>query len=681
MTSLSKPIEITPDAIVKYRGTSVDDAILQAVYNSIDADATEIRLMIKDAQDGLFNAHDGAAVCEAFIVEDNGIGVEFERLEEFFLPFERSWKQGVTRTFQRPYHGSRGSGRFKYFAIGQILQWETTYKKGDLFFSYKMSLNLEDPTHLQYIEPSLTTRTTTGTTLTISKLTSKAIKFCTGEKIIDELVSGLILDLELSSNLAVFVQDEKIESTRLIEKRTMLSHPVEDTNGHVHNVECEIIAWIRGVQFTDHKHAFYYNSRNQYIDKKASGIPADTRMPLHTLIIKSSLFDNYSDFEANFSSIYYKIEKVFEADIISFLSEVRFANLSLQLNAIIKDDDYPFKGIPKNSIEDAIHTAYNAYLYSLLAENGSVISEKKPQIIKMVFPLLKRAFSGDYILTENVDSILQLPLEDAKKFNRMVGRIKLSKLIARYDKLRHRFDFLDVLEKLVHETVIADNLEERTQLHKIVAEEIWIFGKEYDNDDLVTSDRAIVTLIRQLNARDDYFFEDQNSDIAIAEAEKYIKANRNDLQSCLNKIPDLVLCKKVNNSNGDGFSYLIIELKKPSVLIDSSCRDQALKVYSAISQAANNHGGLEISSSHQWRYCLVSTGIADTLRHEFTANNHLEEKSSGNYVIDCLKWREIIDTARTWLNKEMNEINLQASEDECQELLKNYKARFGITTD
>ena len=679
MSTPYKAIRITPEAISKYKGATVDDAILQAIYNSIDADATEIHLFIKDSQNSLFSGQDDAAVCESFIVQDNGCGIEFERLDEIFLPFEKSWKQGVSRKFQRPYHGSRGSGRFKYFALGQKLEWKTTYKKDNAFYSYEMILDMHNPTHLQYTNPKQTTANETGTTLKISTLTTKAVKFCTKDNITDELISGLILDLELSENLSIFIQDIQIDSKKMIEKRSdPIVRTINDPNNTPQNVSCEIIAWIPEVKFTDHKHSFFYNSKGQYIDKKPSGVPADTRMPLHTLIIRSQLFDNYSAFEANFTSIYHRIEKAFETDVIKFLTDVRYANLSSQLNSIIQSTEYPFHSIPSNVIEDAEHTAYNACLYTLLAENGAVISAKKPQIMKVVFPLLKRAFSGDYILSENIDSILQLSNDDSEKYNRMVSRIRLSKLISRYDKLRHRFDFLEVLNKLVHEKTLADKLEERTQLHRIVAEEVWIFGKEYDNENLVTSDRSIVTLIRQLNARTDFLFEDADSDKVLEEAEAYIKEHKNDLESCLKKIPDLVLCKIVNNSHENTKIHLVIELKKPKIPIDGECKKQALKVYTAISNAANNRGGLEISDSHKWRYCLVSTGISDSLRNDFTANKHLEEKANGNYVIDCLKWQDIIEDAKKRLDVELQDINIQASDSDCQELLKIYKERFGV---
>ena len=678
MGQIQKEVQITSEAVKKYQAASVDEAILQAIYNSLDADATEIKFEVKNAQDTLFNNIDGAEVCDKIVITDNGSGIEHERFDALFLPFEQSWKKGEYPKFRRPYHGCNGSGRFKYFALGQELKWETVYKNGDDFYSYSASLNINDPQHFIYDEkPNKINKQTTGTVLTISRLTSKCVKFLTSSiNLSNQIISGLLLDLELDSKLKIYVQNEILDTNSKIEQRKKLSCSIQDSDGKTHQVECEVIAWKNDVKFVNHKHSFYYNSNGQYIDKNASGFPADTRMPVHTLIIKSSVFDGKDWYGNSMSPYYLKIDKELEPYILEFLTSVKNKNLSAQLNSIICSQDYPFKTPVQSPIEDAQRTAYNAILYSLIFNNSGVVTEKKPQILKVIFPLLKNLFSGDYVLSENIDAILQLNPDEKEKFSRMVNRIKLSKLLARYDKYIHRTCFLNTLEKLVHEKQFSQSLEERTQLHKIVAEEAWIFGRLYDNEDLVTSDKGIVTLIRQLNLRDDLYFEDMESDKKLAKIEKYIRENKDNLDSCIKKIPDLVLCKKSDSNNT--CNYRIIELKKPTVSIDHKCLDQALNIYKAISNAARNKGGLYISENHKWEYFLVSSSMSKELENEIGSTGHLRDLEKGNYVINVLLWREIIDEARRRLQKELDDITILVEEDDCASLLKSYKERFNV---
>ena len=677
--TITKSIQLTDESVKKYKNATIPDALLQAIYNSIDADSTSIKMYIQNNQGDLFDRTDDESSCKQIIIEDNGSGINFEKLDDVFLPLEDSWKKNkeTTPIFHRPYHGCHGSGRFKYLALGENITWETVYEKNNKFYQYSISFNVNSPRKLEITQEAEISGLSTGTKLTITTLTPKFENFCKKSNIKNELISGLLLDLKLANkNLEISIQNNRVILENIIEQEKTFVYQIEDQNKNEIEVNCEIVVWKKDISFVDHKHTFYYNDKNQYVEHKASGIPAGTKFPAHTIIIKSKLFNNYNSFNGNFSPIFSRIEKAYELDAIKLLARVKNTHLSEQLNSIIENPDYPFRKKVQTAIEDAEQTAYNACLYNLLLNDSKVVSEKKTQILKVIFPLLKRTFSGDYILSENIDKILDLSAEESNKYNRMVNRIKLSKIIEKYNQLLHRKTFLQTLETLVFDDTIAQHLEERTQLHKIVAEESWIFGVEFENEDLVTSDKSIVTVIRQLNLRENLYFEDHISDQKLSKIEEYIKQNRDDIDSCLNKIPDLVLCKKEAKENF--YKHLIIELKKPTVKIDSECQKQALNVYNGILRASQNNGGVEISDTHQWRYCLVSNVISDTLKPEFTKDGHLEEKSRGNYIIDCLTWREIIDNANRRIDEKLEKINVDICDDDCQDLLNKYKKLFNI---
>ena len=674
-----KTIKLTDQSVKKYKGATIVDALLQAIYNAIDADASDIKLSVLDNQGDLFNKNDKDSDCKKIIIEDNGSGIDFEQIDNIFLPLEDSWKknQETTPLYRRPYHGRLGSGRFKYLAAGDIITWDTIYKKNDKYYQYKISFDTKNPQKLSIENKKEVLSKNTGTKLTITSLTSKFNTFCSRKNIQNELISGLLLDLTLcKDNLKIFIQNEEVILNELIEKRQAFQYQIENIDKEEIIVDCDIVVWKKKVSFIDHKHTFYYNSKKQYTEQRPSGIPAGTKLPNHTIIIISSLFDNYSSFDRDFSPLFYRIEKAYENDALKLLTQVKNAHLSESLNAIIENPYYPFRQQPKNAIEDAQRTAYNACLYNLLLNDDGIISEKKTSFLKVVLPLLQRSFSGDYILADNLNKIIELSPEDDEKYNKMLNRIKLSKIIEKYSVLIHRKEFLQTLEKLVYDETVAKYLEERTQLHKIVAEEAWIFGEQFDNEDLVTSDRSLITMIRNLNLRKDLYFEDGVSDNKLLEIEKFIKKNKHDVEKCLNKIPDLVLCKKEEDRGV--FNHLLIELKKPKVAIDKICRNQAMEVYTGILNASQNNGGVIISEKHKWRYCLVSSQISDTIVSEFTKEGHLEEKSNGNYIIDCMTWREIIDDAERRLNHKLEKLELKIQDEDCQKLLEKYKEKFNI---
>lgn len=676
---LTKTIKLTDQSVKKYRTAPIIDALLQAIYNSIDADATTVRLFVYDNQENLFDKNSQNSDCKKIVIEDNGTGIDFDQIDNIFLPLEDSWKKNkeTTPIYHRPYHGHLGSGRFKYLAIGDNILWDTVYEKHGKYYKYQMSFNTKNPQKLNVVNEIEVSPQSTGTKLTITSLTNKFNTFSSKSNLQNELISGLLLDLTLcKDNLEIFIQNNKIVLDDLIETRKKFHYQIDNTNKEELPVDCEIVIWKKKISFVDHKHTFYYNNKKQYMDQRASGIPAGTKLPSHTIIVISDLFNNYSPLDKTFSPIFYRIEKAYENDALKLLTQVKNAHLSESLNAIIENPLYPFKKQPQNAIEDAQRTAYNACLYNLLLNDDGVISEKKASVLKVVFPLLQKSFSGDYILTDNLNSIITLSSENAEKYNKMINRIKLSKIIEKYSVLIHKKEFLRTLEKLVYDETVAQYLEERTQLHKIVAEEAWIFGDKFENEDLVSSDKSLITMIRTLNLREDLYFEDNISDNKLQKIEEFIKENRQNTENCLNKIPDLVLCKK--EDNGRVFNHLLIELKKPKVPINHICREQALKVYKGILNASHNNGGLTISETHKWQYCLVSSRISDSIKSDFTKEGHLEEKSNGNYIIDCKTWREIIDDAERRIDKKLEKIETDICDEDCQNLLNQYKEKFNL---
>ena len=237
---------------------------------------------------------------------------------------------------------------------------------------------------------------------------------------------------------------------------------------------------------------------------------------------------------------------------------------------------------------------------------------------------------------------------------------------------------METLDRLVHVSEYSEELKERTQLHKIVEREIWIFGPEYDQRNLITSDQALTTLLREHVRRNDIFFDTPSEKGRLEEVNEFIENNKSDVEKCLQKIPDLVLAKRVKTSlSADCTQYLVIELKRPAVKIDKVCREQAREVFTGVYNGTKG-GGLFIDDSHKWRYCLVSSGVDDELLPEFGDNHHLEVKMGGNYVVDVLEWRTIIENARKRLDAEMREISVEVNDPDCQELLAQYGKLFGV---
>lgn len=676
----TRQIQITDEAVAKYKDTSIDDALLQAIFNGIDAGATDIQVKALSRKGTEFDFGDDNEPVSQIQISDNGTGIPFDRIAEMFEPFERSWKKNASPTGMARYHGEKGCGRFKCFALGAELEWKTVYRLEDgRLFEYTMKLDVSSAKNLVVDdEPTPSSKDCPGTVLTVNSLTNKFFKqFNEIEKLSLDILIQSLVDIEAYHKRIVFF-GKLLNPTDVKVAETTFPFRSEDLHGVLEPGSVRVIAWKDSAQFVGHKHSFYYDQNGRFVAKRPSGLYADTHFPAHTLIVTSSALANYSDLEADFGEVFAKIEKAIRMGVVRFLVEVKQQTFSDVLNQLFENDSYPFKQQPKTPLEEAKVTAFNAVLGALAFDNPALITPKKKAILQMVFPLLARLMSGDALLGDNIDRLLELDNDHSNKFNRVFSRIKLSSIIDRYNRIQHRYAFLETLNKLVHVSEYSEELKERTQLHKIVEQEIWIFGPEYEQRNLITSDKSLTTLLREHVVRDDIFFDAPSEQGKLETINEFIENNKDNVEKCLQKIPDLVLAKRVKTDFSDNSTqFLVIELKRPTVKIDKTCRDQARDVFTGILNGTKG-GGLLIDDTHRWRYCLVSTGIADELIPEFGENHHLEVKMGGKYVIDVLKWTSIIEDARKRLDEEMSDISVEVNDPDCQELLAQYGKLFGM---
>lgn len=672
-------IQITDEAVSKYKDAPIDDALLQAIFNGIDADAKEVRVIALSRKGEELDLGDDNETISEIQISDNGTGIPFDKISEVFEPFERSWKKGIKPNDRATYHGEKGCGRFKCFALGAELTWRTVFRgEGNELFEYSMKLDVASAKKLEVDEaPIKSDKKQTGTVLSVKALTSKFFKqFSKINELRLDILIGLILDIEVYKK-SIWVFGERLDPNPIKADEDTFDFAYEASDSRVLKGTVRALAWKDDAQFVGHKHSFYYRPDGRFLAKRPSGLFADTHYPAHTLIIMAEGLESCSDIEADFGP-FAKIEKAIRSRVIRFLVKVKQDSFSSILGQLYENEAYPFKSPPKTPLEEAKVTAFNAVLGALVFDNPTVVAPKKKTVLKMVFPLLNKLMSGDSLLSENIDQLLELDNGHLSRFNRVFSRIKVSNIIDHYNRIVNRYVFLSALERLVHVHEYSDELLERVQLHRILEQEVWVFGPEYEQPNLITSDKSLLSLMRQQIARNDIFLDVPSDCSRLQAVEDFIKENRNDVEKCLNKIPDLVLARPVACAGKDGMTeFLVIELKRPAVKIDKTCREQALEVFTGILNGTKG-GGLTINDTHKWRYCLVSSDVSNELDPEFDENGHLASRMNGNYVIDVLTWRKIIDDARHRLDAEMKNINVAIQDYDCQELLSQYSKIFGV---
>ena len=96
------------------------------------------------------------------------------------------------------------------------------------------------------------------------------------------------------------------------------------------------------------------------------------------------------------------------------------------------------------------------------------------------FRLLKEAIeSGSPELSRILSEVLLLPLGKQKEFSDLLDKAKLTNIIDAVKDINFRIVTATGLRALVCGAEICDSVKEREHIHKIVADNPWIFGEQY----------------------------------------------------------------------------------------------------------------------------------------------------------------------------------------------------------
>ena len=96
-------VSLKSDYLNRYSNVSPIKGIEEAIWNSLDADATEIHIK--------FSKNEFGKTSEV-IIEDNGHGIDIDKVESEFTTLGGSFKKTSLRSpNNRKYHGSQGAGR------------------------------------------------------------------------------------------------------------------------------------------------------------------------------------------------------------------------------------------------------------------------------------------------------------------------------------------------------------------------------------------------------------------------------------------------------------------------------------------------------------------------------------------------------------------------------------------
>lgn len=253
---------------------------------------------------------------------------------------------------------------------------------------------------------------------------------------------------------------------------------------------------------------------------------------------------------------------------------------------------------------------------------------------RLTLALLRDALRHDPDkLTTILHEVVSLSEADRDTLTRLLSETTLSAIIRSANLVTSRHKFLAGLEHLLFDPTDSGDVGERDHLHKILENELWVFGEGYH---LMSSERSLTELLRS------HLKLQGLPDRGVAPVKRWDgKSGRTDLHLA------------ARHKEHDRIRHLVVELKAPDISAGRKEIDQVEDYANAVLSNAAFAG-----DKATWDFILVVTDYDDIVRRRIMSVDRevglyfAPEKESERPVVRAYvrRWRDVIDENRRRLD-------------------------------
>ena len=616
-------VAVQDDFVARQTRAKPIPALAELIWNSLDADATTINVEF---------AHDDLARgMSKIVVYDNGDGFPRSDAKALFGNLGGSWKRQTrhTKRSKRMIHGQEGRGRYKAFALGQAVEWKVRFEDGPSGNrTFNITLLDADLTDVSISADAPTPDGATGVAVEITDLRRDFQVFKSAEGL-QELTEIFALYLMNYRNVTISIGGEKLDPEKAIASQIKISlPPIHSPPGTHFPAELHIIEWR-----ADTKRTLYLCSEN--------GFPLDqveARFHVPGFSFSAYLKSGYVETLHNEERIALaEMDAALSASVEGARGAIKeyFRERAVERARAVVDewkaaDIYPYRGEPQTTVEKAARQVFDivaVHLQEIEPEIGAGSTRTKALHLRMLRNAIE---SGPEELQTILKEVLDLPAKQQKELATLLQETTLSAIITAAKTVADRLKFIAALESIVFDPETKGRLKERTQLHKILAENTWVFGEEYN---LWVSDKDLKRVLEKHK-------EHLDPNISIDDPVKVIGKTRG--------IIDLMFSRVTRRHRANDMEHMVVELKAPRVKIGSKEIVQA-KSY-AMAVASDER--FRTVPGIKWHFWIVSNDYDDYARYEIDNGPDPERRLIGrglNMAVGIKTWGELIEENRARL--------------------------------
>lgn len=630
------------ESLTKANGTN---ALAELLWNSLDADASEVRVEYVPTKLGSY---------QSIKVIDNGHGLTYEKAQDVFSRLGGSEKKNKTQSPNgRQYHGKEGKGRYKGLALGDLVKFISTYQSNGNASEFTVTIdrNQLSRTEISDLKKLKKGEGKTGFIVEIENINLKNADYALKQENRKELEEKFASYWISYPKFKIFFNNAELEFASLIKNSDQT-----ETTVQVGNLTYRFIIKVLEWNFENKKKTYLCNA--QGIPFLETNLGIRSSIPISAFIQsayieklqRDNTLDLYEADEVLFGI--FKTSKDFARDYI----RKRLHEYSKEFIKDLKQKGiYPYKEPAENLIEESKRQVFDIVALQI-NEYLPSFNEQDDKNKKLTLSLIGEALENDpNNLRKILNEIIELPEEQREDLAELLESTSLSNIIDAMTEIKNRLHFLNGLEQIIYDKDLNKNILERKHLHKIIINETWIFGDEYTYgvDDL-TLKNVLKAYIKDSLKRED--FEDiinseDNSDLAT--------------------IPDVCLWQQYSLGTA-GKENLVIELKRPSL---NAGMTEMAQIMSYASKVALDKRFPKDKT--RWKFILITKDVSPELEPQLKQKNrkfgHVTEGE--NFDVYILSWGDVISEAkqRHEFVKEKLNLNLKDNEEGLNYLKTKYK--------
>ena len=641
-------VEAQADHLESLSRAKTINALAELIWNALDADADLVSIVVIDNELG--------TPIEIRVI-DNGSGINLNDAESAFGNLGGSWKRDrqATVRLKKRMHGRDGKGRFKAFALGHQVLWETVYEDSGLSRQYRIRGNASNLQEFEISVPTNVSATTPrGTSVHISAIQERLSVLASDGPAATQLAEVFAIYLRDYPGTRIMFRGKRVDPTAVQKSSMSLELPSFTTpDGKPIRAQLDVIEWT----FTKKERKLCLCDAEGYsLHEIEAGIRPGAEYNF-TAYLRSDLIAQLHEQNA------LALEEL-NPEILRLASDARdrlrayFRRRKAETVAeLVKqwksEGIYPFSGDPSDVVEKARREVFDICALNV-NEYLDSFREGLSKDRKFTLRMLKTALDENpEALKKVLTEVLDLPREKQNELADLLESTTLSSIIAATRTVTERLKFLAGLQELLFQPESKKTVKERSQLHRMLEGETWIFGEEF----LLTS-------------------SDENLNTVLGKHIKLLrppeKGSRRALKPRVLRddgtqgVIDLLLAREVPSYAQPRREYLVVELKRPSQKIDLTVKAQ-IESYAL---AVANDERFD-SKNTFWTFLAVSNEITleaqKTIRQLGKPVGFFHEDS--RVRIGLATWAEVINASRMRLDGFRAKLDYMATRDEGVALL------------